>query len=103
MKTLQQPVWKNLHYTEGKTNLRHPVCKKEDISKYCDNISLKNVRFFNFFPLSLKKSLPVGSKSTLVNGGPASYLLRVKSKLGSGQGLSLSVGYKSQKLRDGHI
>jgi len=33
-----------------------------------------------------KKSLWVGSKSILVKGGSSSYLLRVKSKLGLGQG-----------------
>jgi len=47
-------------------------------------ISSKNVKFFNFFPFGLKKFLRVGSKSTGVKGGTASYLLRVKSKLGSG-------------------
>jgi len=35
-----------------------------------------------------KNSLRVGSESTRVKGGSASYLLRVKSKLGSGQGPS---------------
>jgi len=44
-------------------------------------ISPKNI---NFFPFGSKKSLRVGSKSTWVKGGSASYLLRVKSKLGSG-------------------
>jgi len=42
-----------------------------------------------FFPSGQKKSLRVGSKSTQVKGGSASYLLRVKSKLRSGQGPSL--------------
>jgi len=46
-------------------------------------ISPKNV---NFFPSDQKKFLGVGFKSTRVKGGLASYLLRVKSKLGSGQG-----------------
>jgi len=40
-------------------------------------ISPKNVKFFNFFPFR--------SKSTRVKGGSASYLLRVKNKLRSGQ------------------
>jgi len=46
-------------------------------------ISPKNVKFFNF---GSKKSLRIGSKSTQVNGGSASYLQWVKSRLGSGQG-----------------
>jgi len=46
-------------------------------------ISPKNVKFFNFFPFGSKKSLRV-------KGGLASYLMRVKSKLGSGQGPSLT-------------
>jgi len=52
-------------------------------------ISPKNVKFFNFFPFRSKKLLRVGSESTQVEAGSASYLLRVKSKLGSGQGPSL--------------
>jgi len=52
-------------------------------------ISAKNVKFFNFFPSGQKKLLRVGSKSTRVKAGSASYLLRVKSMLGSGQGPSL--------------
>jgi len=47
-------------------------------------ISPKNVKFFHFFPSAQKKSLRVGSKSTQVKGGSTSYLLRVKSKHGSG-------------------
>jgi len=54
-------------------------------------ISPKNVKFFNFFHLGSKKSLRAGSKSTWVNGGLVSYLLRVKSMLRSDQGLSLLV------------
>jgi len=42
-----------------------------------------------FFLLGSKKSVRVGSKSTRVKGRSASFLLRVKSKLGSGQGSSL--------------
>jgi len=42
-------------------------------------ISPKNVKFFNFFPFASKKNIL----------GSASYLLRVKSKLESGQGPSL--------------
>jgi len=45
---------------------------------------------FQFFSLRVKKKLLwVGSESTRVKAGSASYLLRVKSKLGSGQGPSL--------------
>jgi len=47
-------------------------------------ISPKKVKFFNFFPSGQKKSLWVGSESTRVKGGLASYILRIKSKLGSG-------------------
>jgi len=46
-------------------------------------ISSKNTTIFNFFPSNKK------SKSNWVKGGSASYLLRVKSMLGSGQGPSL--------------
>jgi len=53
-------------------------------------ISPKYVKLFNFFPWGQKKSHRVGSKSTRVKGGVASYLLWVKSKLGSGQGPSLN-------------
>jgi len=56
---------------------------------WISKISLKNVKLFNFFPFGSKKYLWVGSKSTWVEGGLASYLLRVKSKLGLGQGPSL--------------
>jgi len=52
-------------------------------------ISPKNPKFFNLFLLGQKKSLQVGSKSTLVKDGSVSYLLQVKSMLGSGQGPSL--------------
>jgi len=45
---------------------------------------LKMSNFSIFFPSNQKKSLRVGSKSTWVKGGSASYLLQVKSKLGSG-------------------
>jgi len=41
--------------------------------------------FSIFYPLGQKKSLQVGSESTRVKAGSASYLLRVKSKLGSGR------------------
>jgi len=44
---------------------------------------LITLNFSNFYPLGKKKSLRVGSESTRVEGGSASYLLRVKSKLGS--------------------
>jgi len=50
-------------------------------------ISPKSVNFFNFFPFGSKKSLRVGLESTQVEGGPASYLLRVKSKLRLGPSL----------------
>jgi len=59
----------------------------------------KNVKFFTFFPFGLKKFLRVGSKSTRVKGGSASYLRRVKSKLGSGQDPSLGRGNKICKGR----
>jgi len=42
-----------------------------------------NHQIFQFFPFGSKKSLLVGSESTPVEGGSASYLLQVKSKLGS--------------------
>jgi len=48
---------------------------------------LKTSNFSIFCP-SVKKNL-FGSESTQVGGGSASYLLRFKSKLGSGQGPSL--------------
>jgi len=54
-------------------------------------ISPKNVKFFNFFPFGSKKLLRVGLESTRIKAGSASYLLRVKSKLRSGQGPSLVV------------
>jgi len=54
-------------------------------------ISTKNVKFFHFFPFVSKKSHCVGSKSSRAKGRPASYLLRVKSKLGSGQDPSLII------------
>jgi len=41
----------------------------------------------------------VGSKSTRVKGKLVSYLLRVKSKLGSGQGPSLPSGPKQRLLK----
>jgi len=47
-------------------------------------ISLKNPKNFNFRPLGQIKSLWVGSKSTLVKAGSASYLMGAKSMLGSG-------------------
>jgi len=50
---------------------------------------LKMSNFSIFSPSDQKKSLRVGSESTRVKGGSSSYLLRVKSKLGSGQGPSL--------------
>jgi len=58
-------------------------------------ISPKNVKFSIFFPLVQKKSLRVGFESTRVKGWSASYLLRVKRKLGSGQGPSLPLGLKN--------
>jgi len=50
---------------------------------------LKMSIFSIFCPSGQKKSLRVKSESTQVKGGLASYLLRVKSKLGLGQGPSL--------------
>jgi len=46
---------------------------------------LKMSNFSIFFPSGQKKLLRVGSESTQVKAGSASYLLRVKSKLGSGR------------------
>jgi len=46
---------------------------------------LKTSNFSIFFPSVQKKLLRVGSESTRVKAGLASYLLRVKSKLGSGR------------------
>jgi len=48
-------------------------------------------QIFQFFPFGSKKSLQVRSKSTRVKGGPASYLLWVKSMLGLGQSPSLNL------------
>jgi len=45
---------------------------------------------FHFIPFGTKKLLWVGSKSTRVKDGSASFLLRVKSMLGLGLGPSLS-------------
>jgi len=41
----------------------------------------KKCQIFQFFPFRSKKSVRVVSESTRVEGGPAFYLLRVKSKL----------------------
>jgi len=65
-----------------------------------ENFSQK-CQIFNFFPFGSKKSLWVGSKSTWVEGWPASYLLRVKSKLGSGQGPSLCGFHPGQESSPG--
>jgi len=54
-----------------------------------EKFALKMSNFSIFCPLGQKKSLRVASESTRVGGRSASYLLRVKSKLGSGQGPSL--------------
>jgi len=51
---------------------------------WIQKISPKNLKFFNFFSF--------GSKSSRVKGRSASYLLLVKSKLGSGQDPSLDQG-----------
>jgi len=61
---------------------------------YGSGLNLENFpqtmsNFLFFFLSGQKKSLRVGSERTLVKGRSASYLLRVKSKLGSGQGPSL--------------
>jgi len=50
---------------------------------------LKMSNFSIFFTSGQKKSLRDGSERTRVEGRSASYLLRVKSKLGSGKGPSL--------------
>jgi len=54
-----------------------------------ENFPLKMSNFSIFFSSGQKKSLLVGSESTRVKAGSASYLLRVKSKFGLGQGPSL--------------
>jgi len=51
------------------------------------------LKMSNFSPSGQKKLLWVGSESTRVKAGSAFYLLRVKSKLGSGQGPSLKSIY----------
>jgi len=51
--------------------------------------SPKNPKFFSFLTFGSKKCHRVGLKSTRVKAGSASYLVRVKSMLGSGQGPSL--------------
>jgi len=61
---------------------------------WISKISPKKVKFFNFLPFGSKKLLRVGSESTRVEAGSASYLLRVKSKLGSGQGPSIIVIFR---------
>jgi len=53
-------------------------------------ISPKYQKNFNFFPSGQKKSNWVGSKSNQVKAGSASFLLRVKSMLSSGQGPAIS-------------
>jgi len=45
------------------------------------NISPIYPEFFNFFPFGSKKSLRIGSKSTWVKDGSASYLLWIKSMI----------------------
>jgi len=55
----------------------------------------KIVKFFNFFTFGSKK---ISSKSTRVKGGSASYLLWIKSKLGSGQGPSLICSQQVQSI-----
>jgi len=62
-------------------------------------ISPKNVKFFNFFPLGSKKISSGRVRSTRVEGELASYLLRVKSKLGSGQGPSLVKSHHIQQQK----
>jgi len=54
---------------------------------------LKMSNFSIFSPSGQKISLRVGSKSTRIKDRSASYLLRVKSKLWSGQGPSLGEGF----------
>jgi len=58
------------------------------LSLNLENFPIK-CQIFQLFPFGSKKSLQVESKSTRVKGRLASYLLQVKSKLGSGQGPSL--------------
>jgi len=54
-------------------------------------ISHKNPKFFTIFPFGSKKSPWVGSNSTRVIDGSASYLLQVKSRFRLGQGPSLVI------------
>jgi len=56
---------------------------------------LKTSNFSIFCPLGQKKLLRVRSESTRVKAGSASYLLRVKSRLGLGQGPSLLITHMS--------
>jgi len=65
-------------------------------------ISPRNVKFFIFFPSGQKKSLWVGLESTRVKAGLASYLLRVKSKIGSGP-ISRPEPSSSKKFSQTHI
>jgi len=61
---------------------------------------LKISNFSIFFPSGQKKSLWVGPKSTQVKDGSTSYLLQVKSMLGSGQGPSPEVTDYSSKVAE---
>jgi len=57
---------------------------------------LKMSNFSIFYTSGQKKSLRVGSESTLIEGGLASYLLRVSSgRVGSGQSPSLESNQKA--------
>jgi len=54
-------------------------------------LPLKTSNFSIFFPFDQKNLFGSGQKVPGVKGGLASYLLRVKSKLGAGQGPSLQL------------
>jgi len=64
-------------------------------SIFCGSGQVRHLWFgleFGKYPLKMSKFsifFPSGQKRTRLKGGSASYLLRVKSKLGEGQGPSL--------------
>jgi len=90
--------WVGLLFTAGQKHARvgSIFCGSGQTFMVCVwilKISSKNVKFFNFLPFGSKKISLVRSKSTRVKGGSASYLLRVKSTLGSGLCPSLVWGW----------
>jgi len=72
------------------TNEKHKNLKMGQPSMiWVWKISTKYIKFFNFLSSGQKNLGQVWSKSTWVNARSASYLLQVKSMIGSGQGPSL--------------